>query len=766
MFFSSRSSAHSFWQSLGNVTTFWIVALLLVCFHFELAELEAASPAQLQDCAPSISIGTTMACAISVAAEVDTIQFEAQANDIFLIRAANTAGSLRLRVRVLTSGNVVLYDQRASSGASGVEISKAVISAAGTYKLEINDYPNTATGSYNVYLERLNQPVQSKQLTFGTTIPSTLNIRGQAEVFRISGTKNDRLLIRVVSTAGNLYPRVRLINSSGEVLCYYAVSSSKNAEISDCTLPIDSVYSIVVADYTAAGTGNYNIYAQRFNALVETTALNLNTVQTETLQAPAESDFYTFQGKANEAYQIRLAATANNFYPYIRLIHPNGTVLCVDGRSYSTTSVIARCVLPSDGVYAIQVTSYNESTGVYSLYAQRLNAPQGAIPLQVGLTQTAVISEAAALYSFSIQAAANDVMLFRVVRSSGTLTPSFIIVDADGVVICSASNVLYTYLEVTRCAFPRSGTFWFLIGDHSVNRTGIFEIYAQLLTAPVGASLLNELQPVDATIADYAYLDSYLWEAGAQDELKIEVSVSSGSATPRISVFDLNGTLICSGSSSIAKTVTISRCLLPGSGLYRILVGDATNQFSMIYQLRMSCVSMACGSSEGRIELGPEEQTINLANLQITIPAGALPTGAIWRGVVLEGSPASGIIQSFHMTIHDGAGQQILPSKPLSYSLSFDPTELEGQGIDLDEIGLATWKERAWHPLTVTQTTSSLLSVTDLFGQLAFLGKQVPISEPNRPEEPNQPEQPEEPNQPGEPNQPNSFRILLPFVER
>lgn len=763
MAFFMHCSTHSFCQSLRRLIMVSLLGLLALCFCFYALEAQAAQPAQLQDCAPTISPGSAMACAISIAGEVDTIQFVAQANDVFLIRAANTAGSLRLRVRVLSSSNVVLYDQHASYGGSSLEISKAVVSAAGSYKLEISDYSNSATGSYNVYLERLNQPVQAKQLTFGTTTSSSLNIRGQAEFFQISGKPNDRLLIRVVTTAGDLYPMVRVITSSGEVLCKQGGSFSRDIEISNCALPADSLYSIVVTDYSATRTGNYNIYTQRFNALVGTVGLALNTVQTGTLQAPAESDFYTIQGKANEAYQIRLAATTNTFYPYIRLIHPNGTILCVDGGSYRTTAMIARCVLPSDGVYAIQVTSYNGSTGVYKLYAQRLNRPQGALPLQVGVTQTTVISEAAALSSFSIQAAANDVMLFRVVRSSGTLTPSFIVVDSDGVVICNASSGSYTYLEVTRCAFPRSGSFWFLIGDHSVNRTGILELYAQLLTAPVGARLLDDLQPINATIADYAYIDSYLWQAGPQDELKIEVSVSSGNATPRITVFDLNGTQICKGSSTYAKTVTIQRCLLPSNGLFSILVGDATNKFDMIYQLRVNCVSSACGNSEGRIALGPEEKTITLGDLQITIPAGALPEGAIWRGVAIAGSPASGIIQSFHMLIHDGTGQRIVPSKPLTYTLSFDPAELESRGVDLSELGLAGWREQTWQGVETSQASGSLLAVADLFDQLAFVGKQLPISEPTTPEQPNQPGQPTEPEQP---NQPSEFRVFLPLVKR
>lgn len=87
----------------------WLFVLLVLLCGLSLAAAHlfivrpvvAAPPAALYDCDSTITVGMTMACQMSAAAEVDSFTLAATSGEVYLVRVATTAGTLRPQVRML-----------------------------------------------------------------------------------------------------------------------------------------------------------------------------------------------------------------------------------------------------------------------------------------------------------------------------------------------------------------------------------------------------------------------------------------------------------------------------------------------------------------------------------------------------------------------------------------------------------------------------------------------------------------------------------------
>lgn len=162
-----------------------LVALLcLAAAAQRVPAVDAAIPAALQPCAGSIEPGVTMTCQISTAAEVDTITLAGSSGEVYLLRAAITAGDMRPQVRVTNPGGGTIC-QASSPYSPGAEIARCVLTQTGAHTISINDTAATRTGSYNLFVQRLSSPVNATTLTIGTTHPSLIASGAEAATFSL-----------------------------------------------------------------------------------------------------------------------------------------------------------------------------------------------------------------------------------------------------------------------------------------------------------------------------------------------------------------------------------------------------------------------------------------------------------------------------------------------------------------------------------------------------------------------------------------------------
>jgi hypothetical protein len=93
---------------------------------------------------------------------------------------------------------------------------------------------------------------------FGETVSCSIDATGEADTYTFSGSANDKVIIRMSRTSGNLSPQIELYKSDGTLFC--SAWGGSNAEIKDCTLPETGTYTIRADDYWNTYTGGYNLY--------------------------------------------------------------------------------------------------------------------------------------------------------------------------------------------------------------------------------------------------------------------------------------------------------------------------------------------------------------------------------------------------------------------------------------------------------------------------------------------------------------------------
>ena len=74
---------------------------------------------------------------------------------------------------------------------------------------------DSATGNYNIFLERTNDPANSVNIDFDQTMTGTITSVAQSNAYTFSGSVDDTLNFTVVAASGNLWPCIQIYNSAG-----------------------------------------------------------------------------------------------------------------------------------------------------------------------------------------------------------------------------------------------------------------------------------------------------------------------------------------------------------------------------------------------------------------------------------------------------------------------------------------------------------------------------------------------------------------------
>ena len=130
--------------------------------------------------ATPLAFGQTLTGDIALAAEMDAYTFNALANDQIMIAMAVSSGLLDPQIRLHgPDGNPVCQKNNASGGAA--EIYDCPLPTDGTYLLIANDYGNTETGNYGIFLQRLHNAANGIPLGFGQAVDGVINQAAEIE---------------------------------------------------------------------------------------------------------------------------------------------------------------------------------------------------------------------------------------------------------------------------------------------------------------------------------------------------------------------------------------------------------------------------------------------------------------------------------------------------------------------------------------------------------------------------------------------------------
>jgi len=322
-----------------------------------------------------LEYGETISGSIDISTEIDTYTFFADSNDTVIIRIDGPSdhNALNTEIRLYAPNGTLLTSQW---NYNNLEM-QHTLPENGEYIISVLDYNIEYTGSYNLFIQRLNNPSNTTPIGFGETVSDSIDTSPEIDTYTFSADSNDTVTIRIDGPSAHnaLNTEIRLYAPNGTLLT--SQWNYNNLEMQH-TLPENGEYIISVLDYNIEYTGSYNLFIQRLNNPSNTTPIGFGETVSDSIDTSPEIDTYTFYADSNDTVTIRIDGPSahNALNTEIRLYAPNGTLLA---SQWNYNNLEMQNTLPENGEYIISVLDYNiEYTGSYNLFIQRFNNPGSA----------------------------------------------------------------------------------------------------------------------------------------------------------------------------------------------------------------------------------------------------------------------------------------------------------------------------------------------------------------------------------------------------
>lgn len=356
---------------------------------------------------------------------------------------------------------------------------------------------------------------------------------------------------------------------------------------------------LLIAACTVAQTQSQAFAPQRFMAPLEfdsadvrqpnvlnvgdcPSTLNFGEVVACSIDSAAEVDVFTFNGVAGDLVRILVAETSGTLWAEHEVLRPDGTTLCP-----STTDSEQVCQLESTGAHTLLIQG--AGVGDYGLSLIRLNDPVGCISLSF---DSGPISDAIQLTAevdcYTFDGAMDDLVYIRVIETSGDLWGRQEVLRSDGTTLCPSTTD-----KEQICQLDNNGLQTLIIKGHAGRGEGNYSFFLMRLNNPVGCVPFSfDDGPISASIELTAQTDCYTFDGGADDQVRILVSETSGNLWAEQEVLRSDGTVVCPATTDNEQT-----CPLESNGGHTILIQDFGGTYLGDYQLNIICITPPCATT-------------------------------------------------------------------------------------------------------------------------------------------------------------------------
>jgi hypothetical protein len=620
--------------------------------------------------AASLQFGAVETGTISSPGQSIIYTLSANANDVVDFTVVTTSGTLVPKIVVYDpNGKEITSANPPNCNGSTVELNTVVLQLGGTYTAIVSDCSSTKTGSYALYSQRTNNPSGPVNLPFGQTQTGTISSPAQSNTYTFTANANDIVDFAIVTTSGNLSPKLRVYSPSGQQVAFNNPPNCNGStiELNTGTVPATGTYTVLLGDCSDKNTGNYDIYAQRTNNPAGAMNLPFGQTQTGTISSPAQSNTYTFSASANAVVDFTIVTTTGKLSPKIRVYSPSGQQIASNNPPNCNGATIELNIvaLTVSGTYTALVGDCSDTnTGNYDIYMQMTENPLGAGNLPFGQTRTGTIGLPSQSNTYTFGANASDVIDFAMVTTSGNLSPKIRLYNGKGQQIAANNppNCNGSTIELNTGTLPASDIYTVLVGDCSDTNTGNYVIYLQRTDNPSGAAMLLLGQTQSGNVASKAQSVSYVFYGSAADVIDLTMVTTSGSLSPKVRVYNPAGQQIASDNppNCNGSTIDLNTGPLPQvSGVYKVLVGDCSDTNTGNYVI----YAQRTNSSFGPVALlfGGQTQTGNIvsqAQSNTFSFSGAANNVVDFTMVTTNGTLSPKI------RLYNPAGQQIASANP------------------------------------------------------------------------------------------------------
>ncbi|HEY5012596.1 MAG TPA: hypothetical protein VIK61_07815, partial [Acidimicrobiia bacterium] len=200
-------------------------------------------------CTP-IRLGVApLAGAITVPGNADCYTFKGVGGDRMRVRVVGLDGTLVPFTEVINPNGTT------NCGPSSAVEQTCRLTATGTHVILIRDTAGPGTGSYVVYLQRLDVPAKCSVVTVGAAaVAGTIALPGEADCYTFDGVGGRRMRVEVIGTDGTLVASTEVINPNGTTLV-----GPSTAIDQDMRLNATGTHMIFIRDLAGTGTGGYTV---------------------------------------------------------------------------------------------------------------------------------------------------------------------------------------------------------------------------------------------------------------------------------------------------------------------------------------------------------------------------------------------------------------------------------------------------------------------------------------------------------------------------
>jgi hypothetical protein len=444
-------------------------------------------------------------------------------------------------------------------------------------------------GGISISVRHANAADCPSTVPFGEVFNCSVSVIGEIDEYTFTAAVNDRFFFRILRTSGDLDPYFLIIDPLNNTLCSkYTYGDSVTA---DCTANRAGTYTVRVRDVdgqSGNGTGDYNFYAQKVNAVGNASAITFGTPITGNISNVIQSNTYTFTAQRNDQLRLQIVRDAGDLDPYFYVYNAQGSEISACS-SYTYGDYTHRnCTINADGTYSILTGDTGiDGTGMYTLRVQRYNAPGGVVPLELGQPITAAIAAPAESDVFNIDLAINDRLIIRMLASSGNLDPQWYLTNSAGTAVCEK----YTYSTIAyddACDINESGRYHLFVEDTSDTNTGDYRLLVQRLNAPARATAIGSGQTVSGSLAADADFATYTINVLVNSEVKLTLDCTAGEMQAWMRLYNAAGLLVTEkftytacGDLSLAYTPTTN-------GDFTLVVADSNNAGVGNYTVRLA----------------------------------------------------------------------------------------------------------------------------------------------------------------------------------
>jgi hypothetical protein len=554
----------------------------------------------------AITSGSTVTSNIAGPSYLEDWTFSGTAGQRIIVTAVTTSGTLDTNILLKKPGGGVLetstqYDRL-----------DWVLTASGTYTIEIQDVGLSHTGGYNMtFLNVTAGPLTSGADADGGAILSsdvktgTMSGASDVDAFTFTGYANSRIAIDAIETGGasfNTYISLYPPNGGAPV-----IQTSSNRV--DYQLTTTGTWTIVIEDNGDDLPGSYslsmlNILSGPFTNGGDPDGgpIDSNQIVTGQFQQGGDMDGYTFYAFAGNRVLLNALSTGGTANTTLTLYPPNGA----GAVTYTSSGDRMDVQVPVSGTYTVIVEDYNyQNTGSYTL--SYMNASAGPYTgggdndgglINSSEIKTGTMSGTCDFDAFTFNGNAGDRVLLAAVETAGASFNTYISLYPPG----GGAAIIATTANRTEAQLNASGTWTIVIEDNGDDNPGSYSLSMLNITAgPLtngsdgngGAIASNEIK--NGSFQGVADMDAYTFNASSGDRIVLWATATGAGPVQNttITLYPPNGggaVTYTSGGDRLDTQV-------PLSGTYTAVVEDYSDLNTGTYT--MSYMNVSAGPYTG-----------------------------------------------------------------------------------------------------------------------------------------------------------------------